>query len=72
MAFLLFPIQTKLARLVSLYARVRNLQYECRSYRDSEVISKNQNKMTVTYYNIDLSAMSICSQVVKIDNYLCI
>ena len=36
-----------------LYAGVRNLQYECRNYRDDRVISKNQNKMAVAYYNID-------------------
>ena len=46
-------IQTKLARLVLLYAGVRNLQYECRNYRDGGVISKNQNKMAVAFCNID-------------------
>ena len=42
---------------MSLYAGVRNLQYECRSYRDNRVISKNQNKMAVTYYNIDIHSL---------------
>ena len=50
----LCPIPTKLARLVSLYAGVLNLQYECCSYRDGRVISKNQNKMAIAYYNIDV------------------
>ena len=54
MAFQLCLIQSKLTRLVSLYAGVRNLQYEYRSYQDDRVISKNQNKMAVPYYNIDL------------------
>ena len=35
-----------------LNAGVQNLQYECDSYQDVGVISKNQNKMVVTYYNI--------------------
>ena len=51
----LFPIPTKLARLVSLYAGVWNLQYECCSCRDGRVISKNQNKMAVAYYNMDVT-----------------
>ena len=38
---------------MSLYAGLRNLQYDCRSYRDGRVISKNQNKMAVAYYNIE-------------------
>ena len=33
----LHPIVTKLARLLSLYAVVRNLQYEYRSYRDGRI-----------------------------------
>ena len=43
-------IQTKLAWLVLLNAGVRNLQYECHSYWDGWVISKNQNTMAIAYY----------------------
>ena len=55
----LYLIQTKLVWLMSLYIGVWNLQYECRSYWDGQVVSTNQNKMAVAYCNIDYYVVSL-------------
>ena len=50
-------IQTKLVLLVWLYVDAQNLQNKYHSNRDTWVMSKNQNKMAVTYYNVDFTTM---------------
>ena len=72
MAFQLCPIQSKLTRLLSLYAGVRNLQYKCRSCRDDRVISKSQNKMAVAYYNIDQFSLLNVIPTLTVNNILCV